>query len=73
MVPKDTDFFTQGVTFHMPQDKGKSRGQDTIDENLKRVYQDALKEELPDRFHQLLNQLKAQDTTKPDHEGGGNK
>jgi hypothetical protein len=29
-----------------------------IDENLKRVYADALNEELPDRFKDLLAQLK---------------
>ena len=28
-----------------------------IDENLKRVYQDALKEELPDKFLDLIAQL----------------
>lgn len=31
-----------------------------IDENLKRVYQDKLEEDLPDRFKQLLDQLKKQ-------------
>lgn len=30
-----------------------------IDENLKRVYSAALNEELPDRFRELLAQLKA--------------
>jgi hypothetical protein len=30
-----------------------------IDENLKRVYSTALQEELPDRFRDLLAQLKA--------------
>jgi hypothetical protein len=33
-----------------------------IDENLKRVYQQKLDEELPDRFKSLLDQLKKQDT-----------
>ena len=32
-----------------------------IDENLKRVYSATLNEELPDRFRDLLAQLKAQD------------
>jgi hypothetical protein len=32
-----------------------------IDENLKRVYQEALSEEVPDRFKELLAQLKAKD------------
>lgn len=33
-----------------------------IDENLKRVYQDKVEEELPDRFKLLLQQLKQQDS-----------
>lgn len=32
-----------------------------IDENLKRVYSDLVQEELPDRFKDLLDLLKAQD------------
>jgi hypothetical protein len=38
-----------------------------IDENLKRVYTSALNEELPDRFRELLMQLKAKEAEK----GGG--
>ena len=33
-----------------------------IDENLKRVYTSALNEDLPDRFRDLLAELKAKDT-----------
>ncbi|WP_407494519.1 NepR family anti-sigma factor [Pseudooceanicola sp. MF1-13] len=33
-----------------------------IDENLKRVYQQKLDEDLPDRFKMLLDQLKKQDS-----------
>lgn len=32
-----------------------------IDENLKKVFQSALDEQVPDRFKQLLEQLKAQE------------
>ncbi|MCB1381039.1 MAG: hypothetical protein KDK89_22125 [Alphaproteobacteria bacterium] len=32
-----------------------------IDENLKRVYQEALQEEIPDRFAALLEQLRQKD------------
>ncbi|SEG02065.1 hypothetical protein SAMN04488045_1560 [Thalassococcus halodurans] len=32
-----------------------------IDDNLKRVYQDMISEDIPDRFLNLLDQLKAQD------------
>ena len=35
-----------------------------IDENLKRVYTSALNEELPDRFRELLMQLKAKQAEK---------
>ena len=37
-----------------------------IDENLKRVYTSALNEELPDRFRDLLAQLKSNDGPKKD-------
>lgn len=35
-----------------------------IEENLKRVYQSALTEEVPDRFKQLLQQLKDKEAQK---------
>jgi hypothetical protein len=41
-----------------------------IDENLKRVYAAALNEELPDRFRDLLAQLKAKDGSG--NSGSGN-
>ena len=40
-----------------------SKKNDQIDENLRRVYQEMLEAELPDRFRDLLSQLK-------DKEGG---
>lgn len=43
------------------EDQPKSRLRDQIDENLKRVYEDALREEVPDRFKQLLEQLRQKD------------
>lgn len=50
----------------MTKDKGEDGAnrraiREQIDENLKRVYQDSLSEELPDRFRELLAQLKAKD------------
>ncbi len=45
----------------MTDEASKARLQKQIDENLKRVYQDALKEEVPDRFKLLLEQLKAKE------------
>lgn len=48
----------------MTGDKPKSSLRKDIDENLKRVFEDALKEEVPDRFKQLLDQLKAKEGRK---------
>lgn len=45
----------------MADEASKARLQREIDENLKRVYQDALKEDVPDRFKLLLEQLKAKE------------
>lgn len=42
----------------------KSSLQQQIDENLKKVYEEALKEEIPDRFKDLLAQLKAKEAGK---------
>lgn len=54
----------------MAQEKKNPKSQDMIDENLKRVYEDALNEEIPDRFHALLDQLKAQDGAGRDPDEG---
>ena len=48
----------------MAQDPTKSRRNDQIDENLKRVYNDALEEEVPDRFKELLAKLKNKESGK---------
>jgi hypothetical protein len=48
----------------MADEASKARIQKEIDENLKRVYQDALKEEVPERFKLLLEQLKAKEAKK---------
>jgi CRISPR/Cas system endoribonuclease Cas6 (RAMP superfamily) len=42
----------------------KSRLTEQIDENLKRVYEELLKEQVPDRFTQLLAQLKEKERGK---------
>ncbi|MEQ9259459.1 MAG: NepR family anti-sigma factor [Roseovarius sp.] len=39
--------------------------QQQIDDNLRRVYSDTVDEPLPDRFTQLLDQLRAQDSAEP--------
>lgn len=43
-----------------------SRLQQQIDDNLRRVYSDTVKEPLPDRFSQLLDQLRAQESDEPE-------
>ncbi|MBY5987849.1 RNA polymerase subunit sigma-70 [Roseovarius atlanticus] len=42
----------------MTRDKRNSRVQNTIDENLKRAFEDVASEPLPSRFTDLLEQLK---------------
>ena len=43
----------------MTRDKRTSRVENTIDENLKRAFEDVASEPLPSRFTDLLEQLKA--------------
>lgn len=42
----------------------KSDHERIIDENLKRVFDQTLEEGIPDRFKDLLNQLKEQDSAQ---------
>ena len=46
------------------QAQGNRKRDDVIDENLKRVYDEALDEGIPDRFRDLLEELRKQDTVK---------
>ncbi|MGG7645559.1 NepR family anti-sigma factor [Rhodovulum sp. YNF3179] len=45
----------------MTNQRKKSKVQEQIDENLRRVYAEALDDEIPDRFTSLLDQLRAQE------------
>lgn len=45
----------------MTKTSAKSSLQSQIDENLRRVYEEAMKEEVPERFKDLLAQLKAKE------------
>jgi hypothetical protein len=45
----------------MADNKGKSRLHQQIDENLKRVYEEALSEDIPDRFKDLIARLRAKE------------
>lgn len=44
-----------------------------IDENLRRVYSEAAEEPVPDRFKQLLEQLREQEQSKNPEEDGNSK
>ncbi len=50
----------------MTQGNAKARLKEQIDQNLKRVYDDVLNEDIPDRFKDLLEQLR-----QKDKQGGG--
>ena len=54
----------QAMFFAMVQDDRKSRLDEQIDENLRRVYQNTLEESIPERFQDLLRQLKERDDKK---------
>lgn len=47
----------------MSKEKNTSNVMKQIDENLRRVYRQAEREDVPDRFKELLDRLKAQDAT----------
>jgi hypothetical protein len=44
----------------MVQDDRKNKLDQQIDENLRKVYQKTLEEEVPERFHDLLRKLREQ-------------
>ena len=48
----------------MAKSKDTSGLKAQIDENLRRVYQVALEEELPDRFRELIEQLRKKESGK---------
>lgn len=48
----------------MAEKRTKSKVDQQIDENLKRVYNDALNEAVPDRFLDLIEQLKNADAAR---------
>ncbi len=48
----------------MAKERDKPAVLHQIDENLKRVYEEALEQDLPDRFTELLSQLRAKGASK---------
>lgn len=45
----------------MTETGARRKQENVIDENLKRVYEETIEEGVPDKFRQLLEQLKEQD------------
>ncbi len=52
------------MRLEMARKKDTSGLKAQIDENLKRVYEEALEEEVPDRFKELLEQLRKKEPGK---------
>jgi hypothetical protein len=48
----------------MPDQDPKAKLRQQIDQNLKRVYDETLEQEVPDRFKDLLAQLREKDVAK---------
>lgn len=48
----------------MAQEHSKSNLERQIEENLRRVYQKTVEEDVPDRFRNLLEQLREQEAVK---------
>jgi hypothetical protein len=48
----------------MTYDKRKSRVREEIDANLKRVYEQVVNEEIPDRLKELLDKLRKSEGNK---------
>jgi Anti-sigma factor NepR len=54
----------------MSDSNPKSKIRSQIDENLKRIYDETLQEEIPDRLTQLLDQLRHKLGSASDDQGG---
>lgn len=54
----------------MGDKRDKATLKSSIEENLRKVYQDLMAEEVPDRFKQLLDQLQKSQGAKVDPDGG---
>jgi len=52
----------------MTRTSAKSSLQQQIDENLKRVFEESLHQDVPDRFTDLLAQLRAKESANQDKE-----
>ena len=63
-VPCEKDKYVKNMFVEMTDKTSKTRVQEQIDQNLRRVYEDTLNAEVPDRFKLLLAQLKDKDRKK---------
>ncbi len=54
----------------MTRNTNTSRIEAEIDRNLRRAYDDVVNEDVPDRFTQLLNELRAKDSQSNGNGGG---
>lgn len=57
----------------MTNSDGKGKSHKLIEDNLKRVYQQTVDEEMPDRFKDLLARLKDSDSGSSKDKDGGPK
>ena len=48
----------------MIKDAGSGKGSEIINENLKKIFQQEVEKELPDRFTSLIEQLRAKDAAR---------
>jgi hypothetical protein len=55
---------SEGMKDSMTSGKDKATLKQQIDENLRRVYQQAANEPVPEKFQELLRRLKEQDQKK---------
>ncbi len=70
-VPKYVDIFDEigAIRGFMAGQQQRKAREGVIDENLKRVYHETVEEGIPDRFKDLLEQLKRQDADKEKESG----
>jgi hemerythrin-like domain-containing protein len=65
-VPCKDEAGRKKMYFDMSEKNSKSKVREQIDENLRRIYDETLKEDIPDRLTQLLDQLRQK---APGHDG----
>jgi hypothetical protein len=55
---------------NMPESNPKSKIKDQIDENLRRIYDETLNEQIPDKLTVLLEQLRRKVLHSPENDDG---